>query len=455
MTRNRREAPWLSRALLLRLLLPLLLIIAATAGLGAYAAHRLTAQVFDRWLLDAARSVASIVRFERGEASLSLPTVAETLLLFDDNDLTYFSVTQGNRLLAGRSGIPTQGRKESSYRRGVTYEAQFDRHLVRIARVELEDGNALPVTILVAETQSKRRRSAEELFIVFSPMAVLFVTAALAIILAVRRTMRPLEQIAASWNARSHVSLQAISDDDVPRELRPFTAALNDLLRRIREMLVRERQFAATAAHQLRTPLAGLQLGLSRAAEARDMTEARVVLGELSQSTQRTARLVQQLLALGSLDLETRGDLNFRNVDLTELARNVGAAHTEKALAKSIELELVASESVFAWVIPDLVAEALGNLLDNAIHYTPIGGNVVIKVSSLPIEIRISDSGSGIPETERHTVFERFVRGRLASGEGSGLGLAIVRDIALLHGASASLETSSLGGLSARIVFSH
>ena len=139
---RRQHAPWLSRALLLRLLLPLLLIVAATGGLGAYAAQRLTDRVFDRWLLDAARSVASLVQFEQGRASLDLPPVAEKLLLFDDNDLTYFSVSQGERILAGRPGIPREGPDAASYRWGTTYEARFDRNAVRVARVEV--GSAAP-----------------------------------------------------------------------------------------------------------------------------------------------------------------------------------------------------------------------------------------------------------------------------------------------------------------------
>ena len=447
------HAPWLSRALLLRLLLPLLLIVVATGALGAYAAQRLTDRVFDRWLLDAARSVASLVRFEQERASLDLPPIAETLLLFDDNDRTYFSVTQGERILAGRSGIPKEGWDAASYRRGRTYEARFDRNSVRVARVEVDGGGATPVTVLVAETQVKRQRSAQELLVVIWPMTALVLAAALAIVLAVRRTVRPLELIAARWKERSHASLQAIDDDDVPRELMPFTTALNDLLARIREMLARERQFAATAAHQLRTPLTGLQLGLSRAAEATDIVTARTVIGELSRETQRTSRLVQQLLALGRLDPETRGDLDFRNQDLAALAQDVGATHADHALAKSIDLELIAPFAVFARVIPDLVAEGIGNLLDNAIRYTPAGGRVVIEVLTSPVVIRVSDSGPGIPVDERESVFERFVRGRLASGEGSGLGLAIVRDIALLHGATVSLGASPWGGVSVAIHF--
>ena len=287
------------------------------------------------------------------------------------------------------------------------------------------------------------------------PLALLALVMAAAIILVVRRTVRPLEVIAARWNARSHASLQPIGDDDVPRELMPFATALNDLLGRIREMLDRERQFAAIAAHQLRTPLTGLQLGLARAAQAPDLATARDVIQELSHTTQRTARLVQQLLGLGRLDPETRGDSDFRSADLVALAQDVGAAHADQAFAKKIDLELISQlESVPVVMQPELMSEALGNLIDNAIRYTQAGGRIMVEVLTGPTRIRVSDSGPGIAEDERELVFERFVRGRLAIGDGSGLGLAIVRDIAALHGASVALSDSAWGGTRATISFS-
>ena len=449
-----RRTRWLKRDLLLRLMLPLLVIVAATGALGAYTAQRLTDRVFDRWLLDAARSVASQVSFERGQAILDLPPIAQTILLFDDNDRTYFSVTQGERLLAGRKGIPGSGTGEATYLRGQAYEAQFDGQLVRVARIDLNEVGAVPVTVMAAETQVKRQRSAQELAVVVWLMAALVIAAALAILLAVRRTVRPLETIASRWNERSHASLEPIGDEDVPRELLPFTTALNDLLARIRQILARERQFAATAAHQLRTPLAGLQLGLARAATAPDIEAVRVVIDELSHATRRTARLVQQLLALGRLDPEASGDLDFRRHDLVALAQDVGAAHADQALAKGVDLELIAASSpVLATMIPDLIAEALGNLIDNAIHYTPAGGSVLIEVLGDPVLVRVSDSGPGIDDGERESVFERFVRGRSATGEGSGLGLAIVSDIARLHDAAVTLADSPWGGTSVTIAF--
>jgi two-component system sensor histidine kinase TctE len=433
---------------------PLLAIMLATVALGTLTAQRLTNRVFDRWLLDAARSVGALVRFEHGQASLDLPPAAETVLLYDDVDKTYFSVMQGEHLLAGRRGIPERGEGESTYRAGRAYNARFDDQQVRVAHVELGDGEGHAATVLVAETLGKRQRSEQELVVVLWPMAALVLAAAVATMVAVRRTVRPLEAIAARWNEQSHASLQPIGEDDVPHELMPFATALNDLLGRIRAMLTREREFAATAAHQLRTPLAGLQLGLARAAEAPDINTVREVIGELSHTTQRAARLIQQLLALGRLDPEARCGLDFRSADLTALAQDVAAAHADQALAKKIDFELVApAQPVLVALQPELMSEALGNVLDNAIRYTPTGGRVLVEVIANPARVRVSDSGPGIAEDERQAVFERFVRGRLGSGEGSGLGLAIFREIAALHGATVTLSDSDWGGLSVTMTF--
>ena len=394
---ERRGGRWLTLDLLLRLMLPLLVIVVATAALGTYTAQRLTGRVYDRWLLDAARSVAEQVRFDEGRATLSLPQVAESILLFDENDRTHYSVSQGTRLVAGTAGIPLDGGDEWRSPPGAAYDATFAGEAVRVARVSVGAPAAPPVTVLVAETRHKRARSAQELVAVLWPMLALVAAAGLAIVLAVRGAVRPLQAIASRWNERSQRSLQPIDDADVPRELRPFTAALNDLLARIRALLARERQFAATAAHQLRTPLAGLQLGLARAARANDLEEARAVVAELSQSTERMTRIVQQLLALGRIDPEHRVDLGFVVADLVTLAEDVGAPFADHALAKHIDLELVAPvRPVMASVVPDLLAEALANVLDNALRYTPRGGRIVIDVLAGPPRLRVSDTGPGI-----------------------------------------------------------
>lgn len=443
----------LGRELLLRLMPPVLLLVAFTAALGAVYAKRLSDRVFDRWLLDAARSVASQVRFDFwGETHFTLPPEAEALLTYDEIDHVWYAVVHGRRLVAGQPGLPDQGSDEVSlHGGGRAYNATIDGQPVRVAATVAVGPRGERATVYVAETLAKRERALEWVRDMLWPMALLVLATAAAILVAVRATVRPLHTIAARWNARSQASLAPIEPGDVPRELAPFAAALNDLLARLRGMLERERQFASVAAHQLRTPLAGLQLGLARAREAGDLAATRAVLDELEQTTQRTARVVQQLLALGRLDPEARVHRPAQRIDLVALAQEVGAAQADAVLARGLDLELDAPDApVPVDAHPDLLAEALANLIDNAAQHSPPGGRVLVRVEATPPALCVDDAGPGIPEAEREAVFERFVRGRGARGTGSGLGLAIVRDVAQLHGAAVSIGDSPWGG--ARVV---
>lgn len=447
---------WLHRELLQWLTPVVLAVVAGTVALGLYTAQLLTNRVYDRWLLDAALSLAGQVRFVGPHATIYLPEAAASVLSYDEVDRTYFSVSQGAAHLAGQTYLPVHGSHEMRYPSGVAYDGLIDGRPVRVAAVRVRNNGAEDAMVWTAETTIKRQRTQEEVLLMLAPTVLLLLAAMVGVYLTVRRTLRPLSAIAATWNERSHESLQPIGTEDVPRELMPFAAALNDLLARIRTMLARERQFAATVAHQLRTPLTGLQLGLARAAEAPDMENARKVIDELGQATLRTAHLVQQLLSLGRLDPEARGDLAFVDTDLVALAQDVGATYLDFAASKSIALELDAPASpVRVGVQPDLISEALGNLLDNAVRYTPAGGRVLIEFELHPPAIRVSDSGPGIPEAERETVLKRFTRGQDNLGEGSGLGLAIVHDIVVLQDATLELGGSHLGGASVVIRFGH
>ena len=454
------SSPSLLRPLLLRLMTPLLVIVAATGALGVTSAQWLTDRTFDHWLLDAAQALARQVRFEAGQAQLQLGVDAQAIVAFDVIDRVYFGVVQQGRHVAGQPGIPPQGARSSQYADGMTYDAAYDSRRVRVAAVAVANTKSPadpPATVLVAETLFKREGARRDLQLMLLPLAVLMLAAAGAIVLALRRTLLPLQAIAQRWNTQSQASLQAISLHDVPRELLPFATALNDLLTRIQQMLARERRFSANAAHQIRTPLAGLQLGLSRAAESADLESVRAVIAELQATTQRSARLLQQLLVLGRLDPEAAHDLGTEPTDLVALAHDVGATELNAALARRIDLELVAPEHpVRVAAQADLLGEALGNLVDNALRYTPEGGKVLISVDADPPTLRVDDSGPGIAPDERQAVQERFVRGR-QSGEhadGSGLGLAIVREIAELHGATLVIGSSQLGGAQVVLRFS-
>lgn len=440
---------WLERDLLRRLLLPVLGLVLVAGGVTAYSADTLMEEIFDRWLLDAARALASQVRFDGDRAMVQLSPQSEALLVYDAVDRVSYEVMQGGRHVVGDRDLPLAGEDVDTYSAGArAFDSVYKDKRVRVGWV-LVPGPGEPTTVLVAETMAKRDTATRALMVVFAPVPALVLLAAIAVGVAVRRTVQPLQGMAAMWNERSHASLDPVPTEDVPRELLPFAAALNDLLGRVRELVRRERNFASMAAHQLRTPLAGLQLGIARAAQCPDLESTRGVLAGLEAATQRTARVMQQLLLLARLDPEGRGSVELAPVDLVGLAREVGEAYMDAAIARDIALELLpARPAVQVEGQADLLREALGNLLDNAIRYTPPGGRVELHIGIAPPCLSVSDTGPGIGPEDQARVFERFVRGDGTTGEGTGLGLAIVREIAALH--HATVDVHSTPGRGAR-----
>ncbi len=450
MTRQAARArPILYRQLTLRLMIPLVLIVAVVGAIGMVSAGSESATVFDSWLLDAAVSLADQVRSGNGSGAnaVDLPEAARTMLAYDEIDHTWFSVSDGGRMLLGSSGIPTRGTNTRAYPDGRAFDAVYQGAPVRVAAVGAPCVGCEHVVVLVAETTLKRQRSNRVVQWLLMPLGLMLVVTCSAIYIAVRRTVRPLEAMADRWNRQAHASLRPIPEDDLPHELSPFATALNDLLSRIRGILVRERMFAAAAAHQLRTPLTALRLGMTRARNSPDLETARAVLDELMQVTEHTGRLVQQLMLLGRLDPEGRGDVDRAPVDLRDVGRDVCGLFAEVALEQHVDLELqVPAEPVMVVAQSDLLVEAVANLIDNALKAAGRKGQVLVAVIESPPGLRICDSGPGIKPSERKAIFERYARGSRPRWEGTGLGLAIVHDVATLHGAVVTVTDGELGG---------
>jgi two-component system sensor histidine kinase TctE len=448
--------PVLYRQLTLRLMIPLVLIVAVGGAIGLISVGAETSTVFDRWLLDAAVSLADQVRSGDGGGAnaVDLPEAARTMLAYDEIDRTWFSVEDRGRVLLGSTGIPSSGRNVAVYADGRAFDAVYEGAQVRVAAVGAPCAGCEHVVVLVAETMLKRQRSNRVVEWLLIPLGLMLVVTCSAIFFAIRRTVGPLEALAEQWNRQAHASLRPIPEGDLPHELSPFATALNDLLSRIRAILVRERMFAAAAAHQLRTPLTALRLGMARARNSPDLESTRAVLDELAQVTEHTGRLVQQLMLLGRLDPESRSDIDRMPVDLRDLARDVCGLFAELALEQEIDLELQVPDAAVAVVAqPDLLVEALANLIDNAMKASGRKGQVLVAVLDAPARLRVCDSGPGIRPSERKAIFERYVRGARPTWEGTGLGLAIVHDIAALQGATVDITDGELGGACLTIEF--
>jgi len=273
--------------------------------------------------------------------------------------------------------------------------------------------------------------------------------------LATRRGFAPLDGIARQIASRHPQQLQPLQPPAAPQEVRTLLEALNSLFLRVDQTLESERRFTADAAHELRTPLAALQAQLQVAQRARDDEERNRSLNQLQSGLTRAAHLVDQMLHLARLDPES-GLPDPQPVDLGILAESVCADLGPQILAKNLDFDLEASPGCQVTGQAEWLRILIRNLVDNAVRYTPDGGQVYVRVTrtNSQIEFSVSDSGPGIPVEQRESVLRRFHRLHQGSQPGSGLGLAIVARIAELHGASLRLGQSSMPkGLVAAVQF--
>jgi two-component system OmpR family sensor kinase len=287
------------------------------------------------------------------------------------------------------------------------------------------------------------------------PWLVLIPVFGLIVWFGVGSGLAPLKRIAGAVSRRSPASLEPLPAVDLPAEIQPLVGALNDLLGRLSQALAAQREFTADAAHELRTPLTAVKLQIQLLESARTREERDAALAQLKLGVERSVHLTEQLLTMARLEPEAV-ERAFAPVRLDDLARSVAGERAALAHTKGIDLGVSDAAPVTVQGDADGLRVLLGNLLDNAIRYTPHGGRVDISVAPAGngAVLEVVDTGPGIPPAERERVFDRFYRRAGADGTGSGLGLAIVRRIAERHGAAIELGEGADGrGLRVRVRF--
>ena len=273
--------------------------------------------------------------------------------------------------------------------------------------------------------------------------------------LATRHALSSLDGVARQIASRDPQQLQAIHPASAPAEIRPLVEALNGLFQRVEQTIDAERRFTADAAHELRTPLAALQVQLQVAQRARNGEEHDRSLQQLQSGLSRAARLVDQMLQLARLDPES-GLPHPQPVDLTALGEAVCADLGAQIIARNIDFSFESPGPAIVTGHAEWLRVLIRNLVDNAVRYTPEGGTVTVRIERQNgrLTLAVSDSGPGIPPAQRSAVLQRFHRLDQGGQPGSGLGLAIVARIAELHAAQLYLGTSPMTkGLDIRVQF--
>jgi len=264
---------------------------------------------------------------------------------------------------------------------------------------------------------------------------VLLALFAWVLVSGVHAGLHSITRLSAELKERSIEDLQPLDASGLPTEVAPLITHINELLTKLDAAVQAQKRFIGHAAHQLRTPLAGLRLE-SELMLARALPEdVRARAERIQTVTDRLIRMGQQLLVLARMDDSARPRDSFARTDLCEWVRTSGAQWIPAARARQVGMQLTAPEQP-VWVDMDavLMEELLGNLIDNALRYGRPAGHIRLQVSANPPTLLVEDDGPGVPPDDARRVFEAFYRaGSQASG--SGLGLAIVREIARAHGA--------------------
>lgn len=266
--------------------------------------------------------------------------------------------------------------------------------------------------------------------------------------LAVRKGLAPLARLAGEITARDQRDLGPLRTASVPSEIRPLVGALDSLFERLDRALANERHFTGNAAHELRTPVAALRVQAQVAQRATDDAQRRRALDQIVAGAAYSGHLVEQLLILSRLDSENTAPAPVP-VDMLETARRIARTLEPLAREHAVGLRVDGTQDTLTHGDETSIGILVRNLIDNAIRYTPTGGEVRVRVLSGGSchRLIVEDTGPGIADGEHAEMFRRFRRGHEATAPGSGLGLSIVRRICELHGGSVQLENRHTGGL--------
>lgn len=423
------------------------LLLLAGAATAWWVAHRIATLAYDQALLDVALAIAGEVQIHGGEPTLNLTPRNQKLLLTDKFDVLYYQVRdEQGKLVAGQRDLPQAPPPEAKHR--IYFDTRYLGHPLRAAAYYARiDGRTVAVT--VAETLVKRSRLSKEILLaMLLPELALALSAAIMVWISIGHGLSPFHRLQQEVARRNPDDLSPMSEHDVPSEAAPLIREINLLLERIRHMLDHQKRFLADAAHQLRTPLAGLRAQLELARSQADPAERVRSLEQMGVATANAAHLVHQLLTLARVENREAEELPL--TPLRPLLRETAETWLPEAIRAGVDLGFELEDAEVRGE-PWRLREMAGNLIDNAIRY---GGSIVtvrVKRRNAGVCLEVEDNGSGIPDAERERVFDRFHRLNEAAPGGCGLGLAIVREIARDLGAAATIETPE-GGRGTRAV---
>jgi len=464
----------LARQLLLWVLLPQLVLWLA-GGIASYQlASRYAEQAIDSSLLQATRSLARQLKPIGSGLLIDFPRAAQDILEADPSDRYYYMVSSppgkfilGNQLLPaprvfGEPGINAPYSEDILLQRATTKNNSSESEPMRMVSLYLnigeKDENPQSLLVQVARSSTNRQELAKRILVdMLLPLSSLMLLMTVIVWLGIRAGLAPLARLLQQVEGRAPMDLTPLQLSSAPKELWSLVRALNTLLQTVRDNVAQQKRFIGDAAHQLRTPLAGLKSQTEIALDSTQDPELRKRLGLVHESAVRSAHVVTQLLTLARAEPESTLTHDLQDVNLSALAQDVTAAMVPRALKAHIDLGMEADANTAPLHIQGnalLLREALMNVIDNALHYAGAHAQVTVRTFSDPdtLGLEVEDDGPGIDTGQLDRVFERFVRATDV-GSGCGLGLPIVKEIIERHGGQVHLLKAQPRGLRVRMVW--
>jgi two-component system sensor histidine kinase TctE len=437
-----------SRSSIRRFLLVLLLpglgaVFAGELWLAWRTASEAADAAYDRSLLGAVKSIDSSISTASGGLGVELPyRMLEFFELTVQGQVFYRVATEDGLVEIGSADLPAPPHPLQT-KQPVFYEGSYTGQPVRVASYARElsppfAGQSGPQRVVIQVAETLEARDAFRRALVMQSLArdlMLMVAATALLALAIAWAMRPLARLRHEVDAREPQDMTPIEATGVPAEVLPLVQAINRHIERNRQQSEARRRFIDDASHQLRTPLTTLATQVAYAQREADPVQQQLALETIRKQLDETIRQTNQMLSLARADSAPPALQPFDAVALAQrLVRDWWAAARDRGMDLGLEapdhpLPLVGE--------PDLLREALSNLLHNAIHHGGAGGLVTLVVragSEDGVEWNVTDNGLGLLAPDRARLGERFFRG--ANSRGSGLGLAIVRTVAQRHGGS-------------------
>ena len=402
-------------------------------------------RVLDARLMEAGRMVSSLLVSQEGSIdptqnrAIDLPLRTHTAY---DRQLSCQIWSLQGALIGRSDGAPDQ--RLSEHADGFS-ETVIDGEVWRVYAVTNQQ---LGVQVLVGDSMWIRDRLVNDVIRgLLLPALLILPVLALLIWLSVRRGLEPLRKIASDLASRHATDLSSIDETNTAREIAPVLQSLNGLFARVAGLRERERDFTAFAAHELRTPLAGLKTQAQVALASRDPAIQDQALRQIVIGVDRTGRLVRQLLDMSAL--EAFDEMSQHNMTQpAPVLRSLAEELADKAHDIRIEV-LPELDALNLKIEPELFTIVARNLLENAVNHSPDGSVVRCRLSENGAGLIIEDEGPGIPEKELPRITEKFFRGRHKAAIGSGLGLAIVELALERNGWRLNLCNRKEGGLRA------